>query len=60
MGCLSSLNQISFDNMKKAMCWGTVMAYYCVENFGTKHIIDLNQREYNTRFDNYFKKMLTE
>lgn len=60
MGYLSSLNNFSFNDMKKAMCWGTVMASYCVENFGTTNITELIEEKYVTRFNKYFSKILTK
>ena len=41
--------------MKTAVCWGTVMASYCVENFGTKNIVKINPELYNKRFHDLIK-----
>ena len=55
MGYISSVQNLSFNQMKKAVCWGTVMASYCVENFGIKNIIQLNSKLYKKRFSNLIK-----
>mgnify|MGYP001166745939 CR=1 FL=1 len=55
MGHISSVKNVSFNDMKYAVCWGTVMASYCVEDFGTKNIIELDIKSYNTRYDNLIK-----
>ena len=57
MGYLSSVKDFSFNDMKKAICWGTIMASYCVENFGTKNIIELNHKTYQKRYDDLIKKV---
>jgi len=51
MGYLSSINNFTFEDLKKATCWGTVMASYCVENFGIKNIIHLNNLSYKKRYN---------
>ena len=55
MGYLSSTKNHSFDNMKKAICWATVMASFCVQGFGTKTILNLKEEVYTQRFNENFK-----
>lgn len=55
MGYLSSTKNHSFDNMKKAICWATVMASFCVQGFGTKTILNLKEEIYTQRFNENFK-----
>jgi sugar/nucleoside kinase (ribokinase family) len=42
MGYLASTKDISFDNMKRAIIYGSAMASFCVEKFGTEKLMDLN------------------
>ena len=57
MGYVSSIQNYSFDDLKKAVCWGTVMASYCVENFGTQNITQLNAESYKNRYSTLVKKV---
>lgn len=41
IGYLASTNDISFDNMKRAIVYGSAMASFCVGKFGTDGLIDL-------------------
>jgi len=59
MGYIASKNNWSFDNLKKAVCWGTVMASYCVENFGTENIIQLNENAYKKRYSSLINKIMS-
>ena len=49
IGYLASTNDISFDNMKRAIIYGSAMASFCVEKFGTERIVNLSQKELNDR-----------
>ena len=42
MGYLANTGQISFKNMKKAVVYGSAMASFCVEKFGTERLLELN------------------
>jgi len=59
MGYIASQNNWSFDNLKKGVCWGTVMASYCVENFGTKNIIQLKVDSYKKRYSSLIKRIMS-
>ena len=59
MGYIASKNNWSFESLKKAVCWGTVMASYCVENFGTKNIIQLNEGAYKKRYSSLTNKIMS-
>tara|TARA_B100000579_G_C22675166_1_gene777596 strand:+ start:111 stop:1004 length:894 start_codon:yes stop_codon:yes gene_type:complete len=54
MGYLSSTKDHSFDNMKKAVSYGTVMASFCVQGFGTASILNLKEKLYLERFNENF------
>lgn len=45
MGYLAMTNDISFDNMKRAILYGSAMASFCVEKFGTERLEDLKKNE---------------
>ncbi|MFD1551513.1 sugar kinase [Putridiphycobacter roseus] len=45
MGYLAKTDDISFENMKRAIIAGSAMASFCVELFGTERIESLNQTE---------------
>jgi sugar/nucleoside kinase (ribokinase family) len=49
IGYLAKTGDISFENMKNAIIYGSDMASFCVERFGTERIIDLSQRELDDR-----------
>ena len=43
VGYLTKTRDISFDNMKRAIIYGSTMASFCVEKFGTERLIDLKK-----------------
>jgi sugar/nucleoside kinase (ribokinase family) len=49
IGYLSSTDDISFDNMKRGIIYGSAMASFCVEKFGLERIENLTNEELNTR-----------
>ena len=49
IGYLAKTNDISFANMKNAIIYGSAMASFCVEKFGTERIMNLTDEELNTR-----------
>lgn len=49
IGHLAATEDISFENMKRAIIFGSTMASYCVEKFGTERLIDLKQEEVDNR-----------
>jgi sugar/nucleoside kinase (ribokinase family) len=57
IGYLAKTNDISFENMKNAIIYGSAMASFCVEKFGTERIIDLSQHELDNRI-NQFKNLV--
>lgn len=56
MGYLASQKEITEDAMRRAMIYGSVMASFNVEEFGTERVDRLEYNEINERFKN-FKKM---
>ena len=49
IGYIAKTGDISFEGMKNAIIFGSAMASFCVEKFGTERIIDLSETELNTR-----------
>jgi len=53
MGYLSSTNDISFDNMKRAIIAGSALASYCVEKFGTEKLTQISQQDLDQRIQQF-------
>ena len=56
MGYLASQKEITDDTMRRACVYGSVMASFNVEKFGTERVDDLDYPEINQRFRD-FKRM---
>lgn len=46
---LAKTDDISFENMKRAVIYGSAMASFCVEKFGTERLVGLTQVEIENR-----------
>lgn len=44
IGWLAMTDNISFENMKRAIIYGSAMASFCVEKFGTENIINIDEK----------------
>jgi sugar/nucleoside kinase (ribokinase family) len=53
IGYLTRTRDISFDNMKRGIIYGSAMASFCVEKFGTERIIGLSQEEVEDRVQEF-------
>ncbi len=53
IGYLASTNDISFDNMKRAIIYGSAMASFCVEKFGTDRLVNLSNQEIEDRIQDF-------
>jgi sugar/nucleoside kinase (ribokinase family) len=53
IGYLAKTKDISFDNMKRAIIFGSAMASFCVEKFGTERLIALSQQEVEERVQEF-------
>ena len=53
IGYLEKTQDISFENMKRAVIHGSVMASFCVEKFGTERIIELSQQDVENRLQEF-------
>tara|TARA_B100001769_G_C22050975_1_gene564943 strand:+ start:84 stop:998 length:915 start_codon:yes stop_codon:yes gene_type:complete len=45
IGYLSNQKEISFDKMKTAVIYGSVMASFCVEKFGTERLTEITKQD---------------
>ena len=53
IGYLSSVDDISFDAMKRGVIYGSAMASFCVEKFGLERVIDLTGSEVDERVQEF-------
>jgi sugar/nucleoside kinase (ribokinase family) len=53
IGYLEKTNDISFENMKRAVIHGSAMASFCVEKFGTQKLEDLSNEDVETRLKQF-------
>jgi len=53
IGYLASTRDISFENMKRAIIFGSAMASFCVEKFGTERLQNLSQQEIDDRVQEF-------
>ncbi|MDR4987556.1 MAG: PfkB family carbohydrate kinase [Bacteroidales bacterium] len=55
MGYLTKTGDVSFENMKKAVIYGSALASFVVEKFGTKRLSEINQEDIRTRVNDFLK-----
>jgi sugar/nucleoside kinase (ribokinase family) len=53
IGYLAKTNDISFENMKRAVINGSAMASFCVEKFGTQKLIEINKNDVDVRINEF-------
>jgi sugar/nucleoside kinase (ribokinase family) len=53
IGYLASTGDISFDNMKRAIIYGSAMASFCVEKFGVERIVNLGKKDLDERVQEF-------
>lgn len=56
IGYLAKTDDISFENMRRAIVYGSAMASYCVEKFGTDRLLEISQADLDSRV-NEFKEL---
>ncbi len=49
MGYLAKTGDTSFENMKRALIYGSTMASFCVQEFGIENLKSINQKKINKR-----------
>ncbi len=57
-GYLAKTNDFSYQNMKTAIIYGSALASFCVEKFGTERMLDLSKKEVHRRLEQF--KSLTQ
>jgi sugar/nucleoside kinase (ribokinase family) len=55
LGYIAKSGDISFDNMKRAIIYGSAMASFCVEKFGTEALKSLTQEAIDNRVNEFVK-----
>ena len=55
IGHLAKTDDVSFENMKRAIIYGSAMASFCVEKFGAERIMNLTQTEIQARVSEFVK-----
>ncbi len=53
IGYLAKTDDISFENMKRAIVYGSAMASFCVEKFGTERLVELTYEELMSRVQEF-------
>ena len=53
IGYLAKTNDISFENMKRAVINASAMASFCVEKFGTQKLTEINQNDVDARINEF-------
>ena len=53
IGYLASTNDTSFENMKRAIIYGSAMASFCVEKFGPNRLFELDQKDLDSRVQEF-------
>lgn len=53
IGYLASTDDISFDNMKRAIINGSAMASFCVEKFGTQKLLEITKEDLENRIEQF-------
>ena len=53
IGYLASTKDASFANMKKAIIYGSALASFCVEKFGTERVVELTKADVDDRVQDF-------
>ena len=53
IGYLAQTKDISFDNMKRAIIFGSATASFCVEKFGTENLVNLTNDQVESRVQEF-------
>jgi sugar/nucleoside kinase (ribokinase family) len=53
MGYLSTVEEVNFENLKRAIIVGSAMASFCVGKFGTERLMTLTDREIESRIQQF-------
>jgi len=55
MGYMAKSDDISIDNLKRAVVFGSVMASFCVQKFSLERLKNLSDEEIRTRFKEFWQ-----
>lgn len=53
IGYLAKVDDISFESMRKAVVYGSAMASFCVEKFGTERLLQITESELESRVQEF-------
>lgn len=53
MGYIASTDDVSFENMKRAIIHGSALASFCVEKFGTDRLTEITQEDLDKRVNQF-------
>jgi len=53
IGYLAQVGTINFNNMKNALIYGSALASFCVEKFGTERLLELDQAAITARLQQF-------
>jgi sugar/nucleoside kinase (ribokinase family) len=53
MGFIASTDDISFENMKRAVIAGSALASFCVEKFGTERLTEISKNDFDERVSKF-------
>jgi sugar/nucleoside kinase (ribokinase family) len=53
IGYLAKTDDVSFENMRKAIVYGSAMASFCVEKFGTERLLEITQSDVDGRVNEF-------
>lgn len=53
IGYIAETRDLSFENMKRAVIYGSAMASFCVEKFGTERLIGLTREDVENRIQQF-------
>lgn len=57
VGYLAKTNDFSFENMKRALVYGSVVASYCVEEFGPNKLKEITEQDIKDRTNGFLDLM---
>lgn len=60
MGYLAKTEDVSFENMKRAIIYGSALASFCVEKFGVDRLVSLTRDELDERIQTFLDLMLVD
>lgn len=49
IGHIADCDEVSFESMKRGIIYGSAMASYCVEKFGTQRLVEIDRKDLHQR-----------